>query len=137
MYLLVSNMVPSPLHVQIVLSHYSRSTADLGPTESFPHRQLRTTTDVFCHPSIEFLHGGLNLQVTHHLFPRLPRHNLKAASYLVKEFAKEQGLEYAEFGFWAGNGEVQSTLQGVAAQLKLIKMVADNGVEEAMNAKSK
>ncbi|KAI0274715.1 delta 8-sphingoloid desaturase protein [Gloeopeniophorella convolvens] len=135
MYLLVSNMVPSPLHVQIVLSHYSRSTADLGPTESFPHRQLRTTTDVVCHPSVEFLHGGLHLQVTHHLFPRLPRHNLKEASHLVKEFAKEQGLEYAEFGFLEGNGEVQGTLRGVANQWKIMKMVADAEIFEAMDPK--
>ena len=77
------------------------------------------------------------MQVTHHLFPRLPRHNLKEASYLVKEFAKEQELEYAEFGFLAGNNEVQNTLRGVADQLRIMKMVADNGIEEAMNAKSK
>ena len=77
------------------------------------------------------------MQVTHHLFPRLPRHNLKEASYFVKEFAKEQELEYAEFGFLAGNSEVQSTLRGVADQLRIMKMVADNGIEEAMNAKSK
>lgn len=31
---------------QIVLSHFSRSTEDLGVLESFPHRQLRTTMDV-------------------------------------------------------------------------------------------
>ncbi|THH20234.1 hypothetical protein EW146_g1078 [Bondarzewia mesenterica] len=135
MYLLVSNMVPSPLHVQIVLSHYSRSTADLGPTESFPDRQLRTTTDVICHPSIAFLHGGLHLQVTHHLFPRLPRHNLLDASHLVKEFAKEQGLEYAEFGFFEGNGEVRSTLKGVANQLKIMTLVADAEIKEALEAK--
>lgn len=77
------------------------------------------------------------MQVTHHLFPRLPRHNLKEASYLVKEFAKEQGLEYGEFGFLAGNGEVQSTLRGVADQLKIMKIVADDRIEEAINAKSK
>jgi delta8-fatty-acid desaturase len=119
-----------------VLSHYSRSTTDFGPIESFPHRQLRTTTDVICHPNAEFLHGGLHLQVTHHLFPRLPRHNLKEASHLVKEFAKEQGLEYAEFGFLEGNGEVQDTLRGVADQLKIIKMVADSEIHDAMNAKT-
>jgi len=135
-YFLVSNMVPSPLHVQIVLSHYSRSTVDLGPSESFPHRQLRTTTDVICHPSVEFLHGGLHLQVTHHLFPRLPRHNLKEASYLVKEFAKEQGLEYAEFGFFEGNGQVRNTLRGVADQLRIMKMVADSEIREAINGKT-
>jgi delta8-fatty-acid desaturase len=87
---------------QIVLSHFARSTDDLGPTESFASRQLRTTMDVICSPAIEFFHGGLNLQVTHHLFPRIPRHNLRKASLLVKEFCKEQELEYAEYGFVEG-----------------------------------
>jgi hypothetical protein len=32
---------------------------------------------------------------------------------------------------------VQSTLRGVADQLRIMKMVADNEIEEAMNAKSK
>ncbi len=87
---------------QIVLSHFARSTDDLGPTESFVSRQLRTTMDVICDPSIEFLHGGLHLQVTHHLFPRIPRHNLRKASLLVKEFCKEQEMEYAEYHFVEG-----------------------------------
>lgn len=151
LYLLVSHVTASPLHVQvscfhitpffstlptlhlqIVLSHFSRSTADLGPTESFPHRQLRTTTDVLCPEYLGFIHGGLHLQVTHHLFPRLPRHNLKKASKLVKEFAREQGLEYAEFGFIEGNQEVRGVLKSVAEQVKVMGMVADAHVQEAL-----
>ena len=100
--------------------------------ESFPARQLRTSTDVICSPSIEWMHGGLHLQVTHHLFPRLPRHNLRAASLLVKQFAKEQGLEYAEFGFVEGNQEVRSVLKQVAQQVQLVGMVADSHIREAM-----
>ncbi|KII93904.1 hypothetical protein PLICRDRAFT_100364 [Plicaturopsis crispa FD-325 SS-3] len=134
-YLLVSHVVTSPVHVQIVLSHFSMSTADLGPTESFPHRQMRTTTDVACHPSIGWVHGGLHLQVTHHLFPRLPRHNLLRASKLVKEFAAEQGLVYAEFGFVKGNREVIGVLRGVAEQLKVMGHVAEGEVQEAMQKK--
>ncbi|KZV77463.1 fatty acid/sphingolipid desaturase [Peniophora sp. CONT] len=133
MYLLVSNVVPSPLHVQIVLSHFSMSTAVLGPVESFPHRQLRTTSDVKCHSAVEWIHGGLQLQVTHHLFPRLPRHNLKAASALVKDFAREQGLTYAEFGFVEGNGDVIGVLRGVANQVRIMTMVADSEIEEALS----
>ena len=106
------------------------STADLGPIESFPHRQLRTTTDVICHPSLSFLHGGLHLQVTHHLFPRLPRHNLREASMLVKEFAKERELVYAEFGFRAGNEEVVGVLKSVAEQVAIVGRVANAEVKE-------
>jgi len=135
-YLLVSHIVTSPLHIQIVLSHFSMSTADLGPTESFPHRQLRTTTDVICDDSIAFLHGGLHLQVTHHLFPRLPRHNLRRASELVKEFAKEQGLTYAEFGFLEGNNEVLGVLKGVADQVKIVANVAHSEALEAIEKAS-
>src|SRR5258705_24907 len=49
---------------EIVLSHFSMPTGDLGPIESFPHRQLRTTTDVLCSDSVAFMQGGLHLQVT-------------------------------------------------------------------------
>ena len=118
---------------QIVLSHFSRSTADLGPTESFVDRQLRTTSDVICSPSIEFIHGGLHLQVTHHLFPRLPRHNLRQASLLVKEFAKQQGLEYAEFKWIEGNKEVLGVLESVAEQAKILGMVAESKVQEKLS----
>ncbi|KAF8213113.1 delta 8-sphingoloid desaturase protein [Mycena galopus ATCC 62051] len=135
MYLLVSHVAAAPVHIQIVLSHFSMSTADLGPTESFAARQLRTTTDVICPDSIGFIHGGLQLQVTHHLFPRLPRHNLKAASVLVKEFAKEQGLTYAEFGWISGNGDVLDVLKGVADQVKIIGKVAEVEAREAVDRK--
>ncbi|PPQ87028.1 hypothetical protein CVT25_000005 [Psilocybe cyanescens] len=137
-YLIVSHAVTSPLHVQIVLSHFSMPTGDLGPVESFPHRQMRTTTDVICAEPIEFIHGGLHLQVTHHLFPRLPRHNLRRASLLVKQFAKEEGLTYSEFGFVDGNQEVLNTLKHVAEQIKImgnvVKVEAKEAIEKKMDA---
>jgi delta8-fatty-acid desaturase len=91
---------------------------------------------VICHPSVAFLHGGLHLQVTHHLFPRLPRHNLQQASQLVKQFAEEQGLEYAEFGFLEGNAEVRGVLRGVAEQVKIIGMVAEGEIQNALTKKA-
>nr|ODN87959.1 delta8-fatty-acid desaturase [Cryptococcus depauperatus CBS 7841] len=131
-YLLVSHVLASPVHVQIVLSHFACSTEDLGPAESFPSRQLRTTMDVICSPNIEWIHGGLNLQVTHHLFPRLPRHNLRAASMLVKEYCQEQEIVYREHHFVEGNQHVLSTLKDVASQLNLLKQVADKEIDEKL-----
>ncbi|KAF8971393.1 delta 8-sphingoloid desaturase protein [Flammula alnicola] len=135
-YLVVSHVMTSPLHVQIVLSHFSMPTGDLGPSESFPHRQMRTTTDVVCAPAIEFIHGGLHLQVAHHLFPRLPRHNLRRASLLIKAFAKEQGLTYAEFGFVEGNREVIGTLRAVADQVRIMSKVVEVEVKEAVEKRN-
>ncbi|KIR54283.1 delta8-fatty-acid desaturase [Cryptococcus gattii Ru294] len=131
-YLLISHIMASPVHVQIVLSHFACSTEDLGPAESFPSRQLRTTMDVICDQNIEWIHGGLNLQVTHHLFPRLPRHNLRAASMLVKEYCKEHDIVYREHFFIEGNQHVLSTLRDVANQLNLLKKVADKEIDERM-----
>ncbi|WVF66640.1 hypothetical protein IAT40_001381 [Kwoniella sp. CBS 6097] len=131
-YLLVSHVAASPVHVQIVLSHFACSTDDLGPTESFPSRQLRTTMDVVCSPNIEFIHGGLHLQVTHHLFPRLPRHNLRKASLLVKQYCEEQDIAYKEHSFVEGNRQVLGVLRDVANQLDLLKKVADGEIQEKL-----
>lgn len=73
--------------------------------------------------------------MTHHLFPRLPRHNLRRASQLVKEFAKQEGLTYAEFGFVDGNQEVIGVLKSVAEQVKILREVAKTEVKEALGKK--
>ena len=63
-YVMISHMATMPLHVQITLSHYSMSTADLGVNESFAQKMLRTTMDVDCPEWFDFFHGGLQFQVS-------------------------------------------------------------------------
>ncbi|KKK14950.1 putative fatty acid desaturase [Aspergillus rambellii] len=120
-FLLISHMVTAPLHVQLTLSHFAMSSADRGTHESFPQKMLRTTMDVDCPPWLEFVHGGLNYQVVHHLFPRLPRHNLRRAQPFVKEFCRELGIPYVIFSFTRGNQEVISRLGEVAGQLRVLE----------------
>lgn len=78
------------------------------------------------------LHGSSHPQHARHSCSQLPRHNLPAASLLVKRFAAEQGLEYAEFGFVAGNREVIGVLADVASQVGVVGMVARSEVEKAV-----
>ncbi|PNP37148.1 hypothetical protein TGAM01_v209305 [Trichoderma gamsii] len=115
-FVMVSHIASSPLHVQIVLSHFAMSTADLGPQESFPQMMLRTTMDVDCPPWLDFLHGGLQFQAIHHMFPRLPRHNLREAQKMIIEFCKDVGIPYAYYGFSRANGQVIGRLAEVAQQ---------------------
>ncbi|CAF0780453.1 unnamed protein product [Rotaria sordida] len=123
-YLFLCYMVTMPLHVQITLSHFGMSTEDYGPCESFPAKMLRTTMDIACPVWLDFFHGGLQYQAVHHLFPRMPRHKLRSASYFVQQFADEVGLTYHVYGFVHGNRKVLNVLKDVAIQVKLMRDVA-------------
>ncbi|OTA65883.1 fatty acid/sphingolipid desaturase [Hypoxylon sp. EC38] len=119
-FFLISHMVPMPVHAQICLSHFAMSTSDMGPHESFPQKMLRTTMDVDCPQWLDFFHGGLQFQVIHHLFPRIPRHNLRRTQKLVQEFCNEVGIPYALYGFVDGNKRVVGTLAEVSRQAAIL-----------------
>ncbi|KAJ5157740.1 uncharacterized protein N7482_008840 [Penicillium canariense] len=120
-FILISHMVTAPLHVQITLSHYAMSTADLGPHESFPQKMLRTTMDVDCPQWLDWFHGGLQFQAIHHLYPRIPRHNLRKTQEFVKEFCEDVEIPYAVFTFFDGNKEVIGRLADVAKQAAILE----------------
>lgn len=119
-FIMISHMVTMPLHVQITLSHFAMSTAELGPAESFPQRMLRTTMDVDCPQWLDFFHGGLQFQAIHHLYPRIPRHNLRATQRLVQEFCEDVGIPYALYGFVGGNQKVIGRLADVSRQAAIL-----------------
>lgn len=119
-YVMISHMLQSPLHVQITLSHFAMSTADLGPAESFPQKMLRTTMDVDCPAWLDFFHGGLQFQAIHHMYPRIPRHNLRRTQRLVQEFCNDVGIPYALYGFVDGNKTVIGRLAEVSRQASIL-----------------
>lgn len=120
LFVLVSHAVTSPLHLQITLSHFAMSTADLGPNESFAQKMLRTTMDVDCPQWLDFIHGGLQFQAIHHLYPRIPRHNLRKTQKLVQQFCDEVGIPYALYGFVGGNKVVVGRLAQVSRQAAIL-----------------
>lgn len=130
-FIVVSHMATAILHVQITLSHFAMSTADLGVNESFPQKMLRTTMDVDCPEWLDFFHGGLQFQAIHHLFPRMPRHNLRPTQRLVQEFCQDVNIPYALYGFADGNKEVIGCLADVSRQAAILaqcqKSIAEKG----------
>lgn len=62
---------------------------------SFARHQLATTSNFATDSKIvDFLFGGLNFQVEHHLFPLICHVHLKKIAPIVEKTAKEFGLEY-------------------------------------------
>ena len=119
-FVLASHMVSLLLHVQITLSHWGMPTCQLGNDESFAQKQLRTTMDVLCPIWLDWFHGGLQFQAIHHLFPRVPRHNLRKLQPMVKEFCEETGIQYNLYGFVDGNKTVVNRLGEISKQLAML-----------------
>lgn len=69
-----------------------------GPAWGHLHRQVLTSRNVRGGPVTDWLLGGLNYQIEHHLFPSMPRPHLRRAQPLVREHCRALGLPYAETG---------------------------------------
>ena len=96
---------------------------------------MRTTMNVATPEWLDFVHIGLQFQVEHHLFPRLPRHNLRIAREMVKEVVEKHfpagspeckrlfhlGKAYHEPGFFEGNLEMWRTLKRAAYAARAAK----------------
>jgi fatty acid desaturase len=67
-----------------------------GARLSFLERQVLGSRNVTSHPLWDFLFGGLNYQIEHHLFPTMPRVHFKRARSIIKPFCAAQGLSYEE-----------------------------------------
>jgi fatty acid desaturase len=62
----------------------------------FLRRQVLTSRNVRGSWLVDFALGGLNYQIEHHLFPSMPRPNLRRSQPLVRAFCLQHGLAYCE-----------------------------------------
>jgi len=117
-WVLLSHAVAGVLHVQIVLSHWSmeiyNGRAYTGKDDEWYITQLKTTMNVATPEWLDFVHIGLQFQIEHHLFPRLPRHSLREARKLTQAICKKHNFHYHEPGFFEGNVEMWRTLRDSA-----------------------
>jgi fatty acid desaturase len=59
-------------------------------------RQVLTSRNIVGGRVVDLLLGGLNHQVEHHLFPRMPRTSLRRARPLVRAFCARHAIPYTE-----------------------------------------
>jgi fatty acid desaturase len=59
-------------------------------------RQVLTSRDMSGGMFLETALGGLNYQIEHHLFPSMPRPNLRRAQPVVRDFCASRGVAYTE-----------------------------------------
>ena len=111
------------------LGHNGMATYDADARPDFWKLQVTTTRNItgghgVPQAFVDWFCGGLQYQVDHHLFPSLPRHNLKKCHALVESFCKEWGVKYHEADLVDGTVEVLQHLDTVAKEF-IVDFVRD------------
>lgn len=72
----------------------------------FLERQVLTSRNIRGNRFMDFLLGGLNYQVEHHLFPNMPRPSLQKAAAIVRDYCATHNIPYTETSLLASYGIV-------------------------------
>jgi fatty acid desaturase len=91
----------------------------------FLRTQVLTSRNVRGSRLVDFLLGGLNYQIEHHLFPNMPRPNLRRAQPLVRAFCQEHDLPYTEATMFGSYAEAIRHLHSVGAPLRPAQAAGD------------
>jgi fatty acid desaturase len=78
------------------------------------HRQVLTSRNIRPGRFTDFMFGGLNYQIEHHLFPTMARPNLRLARPIVRGYCGRHGIPYGEVSLSASYREVARHLGEVS-----------------------
>jgi len=84
----------------------------------FLRRQVLMSRNIRGSVFVDFAMGGLNYQIEHHLFPSMPRPNLKRAQPLVRAYCEKHGVTYTEVGLFTSYGIVARYLNSVGLRAR-------------------
>ncbi|MBX6750204.1 MAG: acyl-CoA desaturase [Micromonosporaceae bacterium] len=81
-------------------------------------RQVLTARNIRGGPVVDFLLGGLNYQIEHHLFPSMPRPNLRKSQPLVRAYCQQHCVSYRETTLLRSYDEALRHLHDVGQPLR-------------------
>ena len=82
----------------------------------FLRRQVLTSRNVRGGWFNDLLLGGLNYQIEHHLFPSMPRPNLRRSQPLIREFCLKHDLPYCQASLFGSYSQALAYLNSVGKQ---------------------
>jgi fatty acid desaturase len=87
------------LGISFAPNHKGMPIIESATVTGFARRQVVTARNITGGRFTTFMLGGLNYQIEHHLFPSMPRPNLRRVQGLVRDFCVATDLGYSEESF--------------------------------------
>lgn len=84
----------------------------------FLRRQVLTSRNIRGGRLTDVVMGGLNYQIEHHLFPRMPSRNLRKVQPLIRDYCREHGVAYHETGLVDSYRQALASLHRAGAPIR-------------------
>ena len=114
-YGLMSLLAGPYLGVIFLVNHIGTRVIEPDESISFLMQELSTTRNLGTSRLHDFLFGGVNNHIEHHLFPSMPTVRLRAARLIIRAFCQRHGIAYREMSWFAAAREVTRHFQAMSA----------------------
>jgi fatty acid desaturase len=77
-------------------NHKGMPLVPKGMKLDFLHRQVTMSRNIRGSRALDFMMGGLNYQIEHHLFPSMPRPHLRRAAPIIERYCRDHDVRYTQ-----------------------------------------
>ena len=116
------------LGISFAPNHKGMPIIESATAAGFARRQVVTARNISGGPFITFMLGGLNRQIEHHLFPSMPRPNLRRVQGLVRDFCVATDLGYREESFIESFRQIIHCLSDAGAAARVSRPGGQDGL---------
>lgn len=114
-YALMTLLIGPYLGTIFLVNHIGTKVIEPDESISFFEQELTVTRNLGASRLDDFLFGGLNNHIEHHLFPSMPTAGLRRARGITREFCRRHGLVYREMSWLAAAREVTAHFKAMSA----------------------
>jgi fatty acid desaturase len=122
------------LGISFAPNHKGMPIIGSATAAGFARRQVVTARNIRGGRFTTFMLGGLNYQIEHHLFPSMPRPNLRRVQGLVRDFCAATDLGYREESFAGSFRQIIHHLSDTGAASRVQAPLAPGGAARSSAA---
>jgi len=114
-YWLMTTLIGFYVGTIFVVNHVGTQVIEPGEAISHFRREISVTRNLGDTRLHDFVFGGVNNHIEHHLFPSMPAAHLRRARRITREFCRRHGVAYREMSWLEAAREVTRHFKAMSA----------------------
>ena len=114
-YVLITVLIGYYVGAIFVVNHVGTRVVEPAQSISFFEQELAVTRNLGASRLDDFVFGGVNNHIEHHLFPAMPTARLRAARRITRDFCRRHGIAYREMSWVDAAREVTRHLKTMSS----------------------